>query len=143
MKRKYPFSLFFWGVIANMLRYGLMFVLSLILVVVGAFVNPIILYVGLGLFGGYILLCIIEQLYIRHICLKKSDDESLNKLMDMLLSGEIPPELAEEESDDALHTDRTLIMNEDSDFSDSVYLPNKENQPDDKDFEDIFPFDKE
>lgn len=140
MKRKYPFSLFFWGVISNMLRYGLLCLLSIVLVVVGAFVHPVALYVGLGLFAGYILLCIIEQLYIRHICLKKSEDEEFNKLMDILLSGEIP-EGEEGEDEENPITHRTIFLDEDSSFSDNVYLPHDEKKAEEKDFEDIFPFD--
>lgn len=140
MKRKYPFSLFFWGVITSMLRYGPLCLLSIVLVVVGAFVHPIALYVGLGLFAGYILLCIIEQLYIRHICLKKSEDEEFNRIMDMILSGEIPEEEKGVDEENSIEH-RTVFLDDDSSFSDNVYLPTEEKKTSEKDFEDIFPFD--
>ena len=82
MKRKYPFTFFILGVFENMIRYLFIGFIGLVLLIVGVIGVPVCKIVGLFVVTIYLLLSIIEQLFIRSISLKESNNQAFNQFMD-------------------------------------------------------------
>jgi hypothetical protein len=82
MKRKYPFTFFILGVFQNMIRYFLIGFIGFVILIIGVIGVPICKIVGLFVVTIYLLLCIIEQLFIRSISLKESNNQEFNQFMD-------------------------------------------------------------
>lgn len=81
-ERRYSLSLFLIGFITNILfRFFWLFILSVILLIVGIFVDWC-LYVGLVLLAIDIIASFIEQMRIRQAMLSDSDNEQFRKIQD-------------------------------------------------------------
>lgn len=82
--RKYPFSLFCIGFIANIFFHFIwLFIPSIILLIIGIFVDWC-LYVGLALLAIDIIVSFIEQIRIRQAMLSDSDNEEFTKFQDAM-----------------------------------------------------------
>lgn len=88
MKRKYPVSYFILGVFQNFVRYFLIGLIGIVLLVIGFIGVHICKIVGTIVLLCYVLLCIIEQLFIRSASLKQSDNPEFNQIMDSLFGVE-------------------------------------------------------
>lgn len=83
-ERKYPLSLFVFGFITNVLfHFFWLSIPSVILLIIGIFVKPC-LYIGLALLMLDLILSLIEQLNIRQVVLKKSDNSDFCAFQDAL-----------------------------------------------------------
>ncbi|MBQ9839231.1 MAG: DMP19 family protein [Oscillospiraceae bacterium] len=82
MERKYPFSLFIFGFITNILfRFFWLFISSVILLIAGIFVDWC-LYAGLALLAIDIVVSFIEQMRIRQTMLSESDNEQFRQFQE-------------------------------------------------------------
>ena len=80
--RNYPTALFIMGLITNILfRFSWLFVPGIILSIIGIFINPC-LYIGLALLLIDIAISLIEQIKIRQVFLKGSDDPDFQAFQD-------------------------------------------------------------
>lgn len=82
MKRKYPLSFFLLGVLQNLIRYFLIGLIGFVFIIIGVIGVPICNIIGMMVLAGYLLLSIIEQLFIRSSILKESDNHEFNQFMD-------------------------------------------------------------
>lgn len=82
MKRKYPITFFVLGVFLNLIRYFLICLIGLVIIIIGIISFPICKTIGLAIIAFYLLLSIIDQLFIRSASLNESDDQEFNQFMD-------------------------------------------------------------
>ena len=82
MKRKYPVSFFFFGVLGNLLRYIIIGLIGLALLIIGFFGVDACIIAGAIVLACYLLLCIIRQISIRSTCLKESGNPDFDELID-------------------------------------------------------------
>lgn len=86
MDKKYPLSLFISGFIMNLiLRYFYLFVPSLILIVVGIWID-MCKTIGFVLLLIDIIISLIEQLSIRKTTLEETDNEDFKRFQEAILS---------------------------------------------------------
>lgn len=82
--RKYPFSLFVMGFVTNVLfRYGWLFLLAIILLIIGIFAK-ICFYIGLAILLLDIILSLIEQIKLRKTFLAESSNPDFQAFQEAL-----------------------------------------------------------
>jgi len=85
-ERRYPFSLFLFGFITNILfHFFWLFAPCVILLIVGIWVDWC-LYAGLALLGIDIVASFVEQMKIRQAMLSDSDNEQFRKFQEAVLN---------------------------------------------------------
>ena len=85
-ERRYPFSLFLFGFITNILfHFFWLFAPCVILLIVGIWVDWC-LYAGLALLGIDIVASFVEQMKIRQAMLSDSDNEQFRKFQETVLN---------------------------------------------------------
>lgn len=81
MKRKYPVSFFFLGVLQNFVRYFVIGLIGLVFLVIGVSGVHICKIIGTIVLVCYLLLCVAMQFFIRFTILKKSNNPEFDKFM--------------------------------------------------------------
>ena len=101
------------------IRYSLLLILSIILIIVGLVGDNICNYVGLGILGLYLVLCLISALRMGHLVNKMPIDQNqLNTLMEMLKQG-----MTENNGNNLLHGEDLLSLSNE-DLFEAVYGQN-------------------
>ena len=85
MKRKYSLSMFLLGLLQTAIRYFLLLLIGIVFLIVGNFGIKVLKSMGLATILFYTILCFVEQLKIRSMSLKQSDNQEFNEIMDSIL----------------------------------------------------------
>jgi len=85
MKRKYSLSMFLLGLMQTAIRYIFLLLVGVLFLIIGYFGIKVFNSIGIAAIIFYALLCIVEQLKIRSMSLKQSDNQEFNRFMDSIL----------------------------------------------------------
>ena len=118
---------FMMQVFLNAVRYGLLFILSLVLIVVGAIWSAVCLYIGLGLLLLYLLLCFASAIQNSRTVKRLSEENpEMQTMLDQLMTdpnaflSDITGEYDEKKK---LHGQELLTLSDD-DLFETVYFQN-------------------
>lgn len=127
MKRKYPASLFFIGLLLNFIgRFFYLFIIAVFLTVIGIWVKPC-LAMGLIIFALDLILSLAEQIMIARTTLN-SDNPNFEQFQDAVLSGDwkngvndyVRSRMSEQEKYESM-TNEQLSELSDEELFDAVY----------------------
>jgi len=84
-KRKYPLTLFLFGVLHNLIGHIFLLIPIVILFIIGAFGISVCTSIAIILTCCYIIYAIILQVIIRNALIKDGNNPEFNRLMDEFL----------------------------------------------------------
>lgn len=120
-------NFFFTNLFMSAIRYGLLFVVALIVTIVGAIWVDICLYIGLGLMALYLIVCLISAIQMQRIMNSLSgEDPEFDKLMEELTTDPkafIADAMGNYEETKKLHGQELLTLSDD-DLFETVYFQN-------------------
>lgn len=115
-----PRKFFFVNLLLNAVRYGIVFLISLVVTIVGMFGVPPCLYIGWGLLVLYVILCVIGTLRMQKLISYRSEDNpEFNDLMDLLSNDPdaVLSEIMEQQAQNrSLHGEELLTLSDDDLF---------------------------
>lgn len=110
MKRNYPWSMFFLGVLLNfIIRNFLLFAAGIVLCIMGIWI-PTCRYMGIAALILDLILSVIQQIEIRSAVLSESDNPEFNELMDSFYGVDEDAIKAAAEQEAAENAERQAIL---------------------------------
>lgn len=120
-------NLFLTNVLMSAIRYGLIFILALIMTIIGVIWNDIFLYIGLGLLAIYLIICFASAVHMQKVIDDVSNsDLEFSELLERVSADPeafIAEAMGNYEAKKQLHGEELLSLSDD-DLFEAVYFQN-------------------